>query len=185
MMWAAPPLFSMTTGWPHNSESFAPTARATTSVTPPAAAVTYMVTGLVGKVWASAAVAASNPPSSPSIAFHMRIVRLAFSDLLRAENAQLSKVRASRAGMRRGGAPSAYMRSGRCRARGAAALAQPGALEARRIEHRERDARRRADDERDRGDQKKHRHRQLERDQLAAEDRAEDRTETADAERPA
>ncbi len=38
----------MMTGWPHALESSWPNARATTSVTPPAAAVTMMVIGRFG-----------------------------------------------------------------------------------------------------------------------------------------
>jgi hypothetical protein len=45
---APPPRFSMMICWPQASESFWPSARATTSVTPPAAAVTTMVIVLVG-----------------------------------------------------------------------------------------------------------------------------------------
>jgi hypothetical protein len=44
----AAPLFSITTCWPQLSENRWPMARATTSVTPPAAAVTVMVIGRVG-----------------------------------------------------------------------------------------------------------------------------------------
>jgi hypothetical protein len=47
-MWAPPPLFSMMICWPHLSDSRCPMARATMSVTPPAAAVTTSVTVLAG-----------------------------------------------------------------------------------------------------------------------------------------
>ena len=47
-MWAAPPLFSMITCWPQASVRRWPMARATTSLTPPAAAVTTIVIGFVG-----------------------------------------------------------------------------------------------------------------------------------------
>jgi len=42
-MWPPPPLFSITTCWPQASASRWPIARATTSLTPPAAAVTTIV----------------------------------------------------------------------------------------------------------------------------------------------
>ena len=45
---AAPPLFSTMTCWPQASVSFWPKARATTSVTPPAAAVTTRLIGRDG-----------------------------------------------------------------------------------------------------------------------------------------
>jgi hypothetical protein len=61
-------LFSISTGWPHIAESRCPIARATTSVTPPAAAVTKTVTGRVGQVGAFVcawlAVVASRQPST-------------------------------------------------------------------------------------------------------------------------
>ena len=48
----APPTFSMMTCWPSTSESFRPTMRPSTSVPPPAAKPTTMVTGRVGQLLA-------------------------------------------------------------------------------------------------------------------------------------
>ena len=49
MAWLAPPRFSTMTCWPHAvGEAAAPTSRAITSLTPPGAAGTTMVMGLVG-----------------------------------------------------------------------------------------------------------------------------------------
>jgi len=49
MLVPAPPLFSMTTCWPHIFESFSASMRATISVGPPAATGTMRRTGLFGK----------------------------------------------------------------------------------------------------------------------------------------
>ena len=45
----APGRFSITTGWPHISESFWPTVRARMSVALPAVNGTTILTGLLGK----------------------------------------------------------------------------------------------------------------------------------------
>src|SRR5262249_17914716 len=72
MMWAPPPLFSMTTCWPHISDSRWPMPRATTSLTPPAAAVTTIVTVLVGNgVCACAEVVAKRQPSESAVHFNI------------------------------------------------------------------------------------------------------------------
>ena len=54
----APGLFSTITGWPMAEESLVDTARASTSVVPPAGNGTTMVTVLVGQAWAEARLAA-------------------------------------------------------------------------------------------------------------------------------
>src|SRR5262249_15860058 len=74
MIWAPPPLFSITTCWPQASANRCPIARATTSLTPPAAAVTTMVMVLFGyAVCACAAVAAVSTlsESSAAVCFNM------------------------------------------------------------------------------------------------------------------
>jgi hypothetical protein len=55
----APPTFSMITCWPRTSESRRPTMRPSTSVPPPAANGTTMVSGRLGQLCATAGLAAS------------------------------------------------------------------------------------------------------------------------------
>src|SRR5438105_4730646 len=144
----------MTTGCPHSSESFCPTARATTSVTPPAAAVTYMVTGLVGNVCASTAVAANSQPSSTPTTFRIAIIRPRLAPIRGAAGECAAFTGAGKPRL-----DAAWWRAS-SRQRGAGrrtALAEPGALEFRRVQHRQHDARDRADDERDSGDEEQHR----------------------------
>ena len=54
----APPTFSMMTCAPSVSDSLRPMMRPSTSVPPPAAKPTTMVTGRVGQVWAGGCAAA-------------------------------------------------------------------------------------------------------------------------------
>ena len=66
MLPPAPGRFSITTGWPHFSDSFWPTMRASASEAPPGVCGTMMRTGLAGKVWARAAGALPKTVASAS-----------------------------------------------------------------------------------------------------------------------
>src|SRR5712691_2809518 len=71
----APPTFSMTTCWPRTSDSRRPMMRPNTSVPPPAANGTTIVTGRVGQLWAAAGLTPSRRNAEAAKA--NRIVRLA------------------------------------------------------------------------------------------------------------
>jgi hypothetical protein len=67
MLPPAPARLSTTTFWPQIADNFSPTIRATTSVLPPAAKGTMMVTGRVGQAgWASAGADAASASAATS-----------------------------------------------------------------------------------------------------------------------
>jgi hypothetical protein len=62
----APPIFSITTGWPSSSPIRCANNRASTSLGPPAANGLIMVMGRVGHCWASTWVAKLNEAAASS-----------------------------------------------------------------------------------------------------------------------